>query len=234
MFTRALFCIALVSCPALAAGPPGPRVPESVRKLLDVLTNPDVMGIAEDLCVSKSGLGWEWLARRHAVKSDGAITRKAFKGPPALFAVLDRDGDGAIRGDDFDWRDSALFVRQQALVNALFRRLDKSGDRRIDAKEWQAEFARVASEKGHMTPEGLRRMLFPERPAGPPPVFVRPTRLTRLMGLFTGELGSLNEGAALGDPAPDFELSTPEGKKTVKLSSFKSKKPVVLIFGNFT
>jgi len=40
----------------------------------------------------------------------------------------------------------------------------------------------------------------------------------------------------LGDPAPDFELSRLGGKEneTVKLSSFKGKQPVVLIFGSYT
>jgi len=33
----------------------------------------------------------------------------------------------------------------------------------------------------------------------------------------------------VGEPAPDFELKTSEGK-TVKLSSFKNKKPVVIFF----
>jgi len=40
----------------------------------------------------------------------------------------------------------------------------------------------------------------------------------------------------LGDPAPDFELSRLGGKEneTVRLSSFKGKQPVVLIFGSYT
>ena len=37
-----------------------------------------------------------------------------------------------------------------------------------------------------------------------------------------------------GDPAPDFSLPDTKGKKEVCLSSFKGKKPVVLIFGSCT
>ena len=37
-----------------------------------------------------------------------------------------------------------------------------------------------------------------------------------------------------GDVAPDFELKTLDGKQTVKLSSFRGKKPVALIFGSYT
>jgi hypothetical protein len=38
----------------------------------------------------------------------------------------------------------------------------------------------------------------------------------------------------VGQIAPDFELRTADGKKRVRLSSFRGKKPVVLIFGSHT
>jgi thiol-disulfide isomerase/thioredoxin len=37
-----------------------------------------------------------------------------------------------------------------------------------------------------------------------------------------------------GDVAPDFTLHSPDGKQMVKLSDFRGKKPVVLIFGSYT
>ena len=37
-----------------------------------------------------------------------------------------------------------------------------------------------------------------------------------------------------GDPAPDFELSDVDGEHSVRLSDFRGKKPVVLVFGSFT
>jgi hypothetical protein len=37
-----------------------------------------------------------------------------------------------------------------------------------------------------------------------------------------------------GDIAPDFELSDFNGENTIRLSDFKGKKPVALIFGSFT
>ena len=37
-----------------------------------------------------------------------------------------------------------------------------------------------------------------------------------------------------GDIAPDFELRDADGANPVSLSSFKDKKPVVLIFGSYT
>lgn len=37
-----------------------------------------------------------------------------------------------------------------------------------------------------------------------------------------------------GDVAPDFSLPRVRGKGEVKLSSFRGKRPVVLIFGSYT
>ena len=38
----------------------------------------------------------------------------------------------------------------------------------------------------------------------------------------------------VGDTAPDFELETPGKKRTVRLSDFVDKRPVVLVFGSYT
>jgi hypothetical protein len=38
----------------------------------------------------------------------------------------------------------------------------------------------------------------------------------------------------VGDLAPDFTLADPQGKAQVKLSSFRGRQPVVLVFGSFT
>lgn len=37
-----------------------------------------------------------------------------------------------------------------------------------------------------------------------------------------------------GDRAPDFALSSPNGKQTVRLADYRGQKPVVLIFGSYT
>ncbi len=37
-----------------------------------------------------------------------------------------------------------------------------------------------------------------------------------------------------GDAAPDFELKDLDSKNTVRLSDFRGKKPVALIFGSYT
>jgi len=38
----------------------------------------------------------------------------------------------------------------------------------------------------------------------------------------------------VGDMAPDFELTDVSGTKAARLSDFKGKRPVVLLFGSFT
>jgi peroxiredoxin len=38
----------------------------------------------------------------------------------------------------------------------------------------------------------------------------------------------------VGDLAPDFELNDVRGEGRVRLSDFRGKKPVALIFGSFT
>jgi hypothetical protein len=39
---------------------------------------------------------------------------------------------------------------------------------------------------------------------------------------------------AEGDPAPDFELPTPDGGETIRLSALFEQRPVALVFGSYT
>ncbi|MCA9815457.1 MAG: hypothetical protein KC652_10100 [Cyanobacteria bacterium HKST-UBA01] len=56
-----------------------------------------------------------------------------------------------------------------------------------------------------------------------------------LLDTITLSVGAYADGApAQGSQAPDFSLNTLDRKYRVKLSSFKNKKPVVLIFGSYT
>ncbi|HZT28260.1 MAG TPA: hypothetical protein VFA33_00140 [Bryobacteraceae bacterium] len=41
-------------------------------------------------------------------------------------------------------------------------------------------------------------------------------------------------GLDAGSPAPDFALQTLDGKSMVRLSGFRGRMPVVLIFGSYT
>jgi len=46
--------------------------------------------------------------------------------------------------------------------------------------------------------------------------------------------GSDMNALKVGQKAPDFKLKSLDGKSETQLSSFKGKKPVVLIFGSYT
>ena len=37
-----------------------------------------------------------------------------------------------------------------------------------------------------------------------------------------------------GDPAPEFELHDVHGQQSVRLSEFRGRRPVALVFGSFT
>jgi peroxiredoxin len=58
--------------------------------------------------------------------------------------------------------------------------------------------------------------------------------LVLILGLLSGELGSMREGPRVNQRASDFTLQTQDGKGQIRLSDFRGKKPVVLVFGSFT
>jgi hypothetical protein len=225
---------------AMRGQPYANLIPASIRKvegvqMLLAILNGEPIGPGHGwFHPSQSLYHWKWLAGRMDADGDGVITRKEFTGPAALFDRLDRDGDGRLTPADLDWSGTSPLVQQARLAEQLFRRADTNSDGRISAKEWQALFQKATAGKGEMTPEDLRKLLFPPAPPRRPMRGGGPPRALLLAGLFSGEIGSLGEGPRLGARAPDFTLSRHDGKGTVSLSSFRGKKPVVLIFGSFT
>jgi hypothetical protein len=182
----------------------------------------------------KSRYSWEWLARRHGVDRTGRISRKQFQGPAELFDRLDRDRDGALTASDFDWSERSPFVQQSSLANALFYRFDANSNGRISRSEWEAFFQKAARGKNYLTPDDLRSALMAPPPKSSGPPRGGPTAKVLFRGLLRGELGSFREGPDVGQTAPDFTLPTHDGKSRIRLSEFRGKKPVVLVFGNFT
>jgi hypothetical protein len=184
---------------------------------------------------SRSRYGWDWLAARCDANHDGAISREEFRGPAEFFERLDRDHDGRLTPADFDWSDESSFMRQWEQAYGIFRRTDANSDGRLSAAEWEALFKKAARGKDYLTPDDLRDVLFPPPPPrtkGPPPGM--PTKAILLHGLLGGEIGCASEGPSVGRMAPDFNLETHDGTRRISLSEFRGKKPVVLIFGNFT
>jgi alkylhydroperoxidase family enzyme len=188
---------------------------------------------------------WAWVLARHGMKPSGdaakdrdlKIELASFKGPESLFDVLDRDGDGTLRADDFDWSPTSSFVRQAQMAAALFRPADRDGDGRLSREEWGGVFGRGGDKP--LSQEGVRRLLIPKPPkrkpgSAPPPGMEGPTPEVLLKGLFAGEIGSMTEGPALNDPAPDFTLKSADGGTQVRLKDRLGKRPIVLVFGNFS
>jgi hypothetical protein len=180
---------------------------------------------------AQSRYSWTWLAERHKIGLDGAIPRKKFLGSGERFDLLDRNRDGQLTAADFDWSERSALVKQVDQLNGWFRRLDANSNGRISRQEWEAFFKRAAGDKGYLTPEDLQEALAPPRPASRQD---GPSLPTLLRGLFQGEIGSSHEGPKVGEQAPDFTLNTHDGTRSVKLSEYRDRKPVVLIFGSFT
>ena len=220
------------------AGAKVPR-PESVRMVSAILRG-SRMGPGDGwFGPSRSRYNWDWLRKRFPPNKDGAITHKEFRGPSELFDRLDRDRDGAITAEDFDWSPKSPFLKQLSTYDGWFRMLDGDSNGRVSRKEWQAWFERMARGKDHITPEDLSLALLSPRGrkalAGKPsPKQMEQMRAMLLHNLLKGDLGSPYEGPRPGMVAPDFTLPTHDGKGTVSLSEFRGRKPVVLIFGNFT
>jgi hypothetical protein len=217
----------------------GQRPPEAVRMLATVLRGSS-MGPGDGwFGPAESRYSWKWLAERCGVDPDqGAIPRSAFRGPEALFPQLDRDKDGIISPDDLDWSDRNPYLQASAVANRLFRKLNAGSNGRLTKDELMRFFEQAAQGKDHLSADDFRDALLSglsgrARPSDAP----SPAVLIR--GLFAGELGSMNEGPKLNEPAPDFSLKSVDGKEVVELAKLtgpgaKASKPVVLVFGSFT
>jgi hypothetical protein len=238
----ALAAMLLAAGRAPAGGPPPHRPApfdslrrlEFVEMLSAVLSGAPMDGDSGWFHPAQSRYGWDWLAERMQADHDGAITRAEFTGPKELFDRLDRDGDGLLTADDFDWSDKSPYWRQQQIARMLLRRGDADHDETLSAEEWQALFKKAAKGKDALTADDLRQLLFPpqpKRPPGPPPGM--PSKLTLLLGLLHSELGSPAEGPKVGQPAPDFMLPGPDGKY-LRMSEYRGDRPLVLVFGSFT
>ena len=97
---------------------------------------------------------------------DGTVTPEEFAGPRELFDRLDRDRDGRLTAEDFDWSDASPYWRQAA-ARQLLRRADADGDGKLSAEEWQALFRQAAGGKDKLTmPVSTSPTLVPALPVG--------------------------------------------------------------------
>jgi hypothetical protein len=183
---------------------------------------------------SESRYNWKWLAERFDVKKKGKIKEEDWTGPKELFTRLDRDRNGTISEDDLDWSSKAAYVKQMNQAYQWLRLVDPNKDQKLTREEWSELFDKLAQGKTYLNADDVRALLNPTASAaqfGFPDI---PSKATLLKGLLSGELGSPCEGPKIGEKAPDFTLATCDNLKSITLSQFLGKKPVVLVFGSFT
>jgi AhpC/TSA family/EF hand len=176
---------------------------------------------------------WNWFAKRYDANRDGQVVSTEFPEGRELFARLDRDRDGAVTAEDFDWTERSPWVKQDAQALRLFRSIDADGNGKVSESESRAFFGKLSGEKGYVNPEDLRGIFAVERERGKAKQ-KRVSDAVWLESLLAGDLGSPFEGPRVGQEAPDFTLKSQDGKSLVALSEYREKKPVVLIFGSFT
>jgi Iodothyronine deiodinase/EF hand len=183
--------------------------------------------------VRQSRYPWAEVARRYDGDSDGRIERGEFPGTDRDFRRLDRDRDGMLTSGDLEWPEHAL-VQSPGMM--LYYMSDHDGNGKVTREEFDRLFEMLDSEQtGFASLDDMKGLLTPPRPsAAGRGRDDGPTRSTLVKGLFQQEIGALRSGPAVGEHAPDFTLRTVDGKQEVVLSERFRKRPVVLIFGNFT
>jgi Ca2+-binding EF-hand superfamily protein len=180
--------------------------------------------------VTRTRYNWDATRKRYDPDRDGRIARKEFPGSDADFARLDRDRDGLLTRDDFDFSNSYSPPAPGAFV---FSRIDRDGNGKVTREELETFFSAADADGAGFLSRSDFEAAFPA-PARGMARGDRPSKATLIRGLFRQEVGSLQPGPKLDEPAPDFTLKTNDGKSEITLSKQIGPKPLVLIFGNFT
>lgn len=208
--------------------------PEGARMLMAILEGSQ-MGPGEGwFGPAESRYGYDWLAERLGIEDpDIGIARDSFPGTDQAFAVLDRNGDGAIQSSDMDWSDGNPFVRVSYALGRIFRRLDTRSAGGLTKDEWIAIFDEAAGTDGQLSAREFAARLSRGEGSGFTPGD-KPTTESLVRGLLAGEIGSIYAGPQVGDRAPVFRLRQARGEGTIGIDSLLGEKPLVLVFGNVT
>ena len=124
---------------------------------------------------------------------------------------------------------------QQFMPRLIMRMLDLNKDGQISLREYMKFFTDVdKNEDGAASMQELMDEMSKRRQtmSGRPPDGSRRPRQER--GSQQGQRPQQGPGPNVGDDAPDFALISLDGKRTVKLSDFKGRETVVLVFGSYT
>jgi len=227
--------LAALQVPLLDYLPTCPVGFEAARMLATVQRGDPLRGGVGWYDPGQSRYDWSWFLTRLDSDGDQRLSKKEI--PGEWFSRLDRDRDGAVSADDFDWSERSAWAKQTGVSLRFFRAIDRDGSGKLSEAEMLAYFKKLAGDKDHLTPDDLRDALLQAAAVESGKAKAKETRASNagwMKGLFGGDLGSPFDGPRVGQPAPDFTLTTQDGKKTVTLSDYRDKRPVVLVFGSFT
>jgi len=210
----------------------GRRMPEAVSMYLVIARGGQLDGSGGWFHPAASRFSFERLAKHFEADPAQPLTKAQFTGHERIFEQLDRDHDGSLTQFDLDWSDSNPWVRQSYMVNRIFRRLEADGDGQLTSEELTAWFDKLSQSGGPIRFEQFRDALVPPGSGFSPGDM--PSQEMLIRGFLAGEIGSLQEGPGLEEAAPDFTVRAISGKETVRLSERLGRRPLVLVFGNFT
>lgn len=188
---------------------------------------------------SQSRYDWEWLRRRCDRNGDAAISLEEFGGPRVWFEALDKDRDGMLTKDDFNWSADSPLARATAKAKPLFGSIDHDSNGQISQEEWKHWFDVLSGGKGFISQDDFIPLFLEKggsRRAAPPAAStMSKMKLAVACSYLSGDIGSPSEGPSLGEKAPSFSLQTTDGKKRISFTAQERReKPLVLIFGSFT
>lgn len=179
--------------------------------------------------VSQTRYSYDATCKTFDRDGDKQISKEEFSGGDESFLRLDRNRNQILDQQDWDWSAHAL-APTPGMV--LFRLGDNDGNGQLNRKEWEGLFDRLTRKEAEfLSMQDLQEALSP---AGMPPRDPAPSKATLLQGLFRQEIGSLKPGPELNEAVPNFVLNTVAGDQEFSLEKHIGKKPLILIFGNFT
>lgn len=205
------------------------------RAMLDQILQGSHLGPGEGwfrLAVAQTRFGWDYVQKTFDTDGDAGIAAGEFAGSKRDFRRLDRTGDQRLTAEDFDWSEHSL-LRTPGFL--MFFQADRDANGKVTRDEFNELFDSLDSgRRGFLSLDDVRGEFQPtdyerereERPDKPSPS-------TLVVALQSQEIGSLQPGPAVEEPAPDFTLRALDGTE-VSLSKEVGEKPIVLIFGNFT
>src|SRR5205807_1676293 len=133
------------------------------------------------------------------------VSLPEFAGPREWFEALDKNRDGLLTSEDFEWFGDSALARASTKIRPVFSEIDRDGNGQITAEEWKLWFGTLAGTKGYVSQDDLLPLFMDRRP-GRPPGGGKPggsrDRLPVICSYLSGDVGSLNEGPSVGDPAP--------------------------------